>query len=60
VKEYYRRKKQERANIEGTSDDNVNRDLHLDVQQEEIERGMHAYYRLFLEFKKILSNIYCN
>jgi hypothetical protein len=37
-KEYYRRKKQEHANIEGTSDDNVNRDLHLDVQQEEMNQ----------------------
>ena len=44
-KENYRRKKQERANIEGTSDDNVNRDLHHDVQQEEIQPGMHTYYR---------------
>ena len=45
LKEYYRRKKQWRVNIEGTIDDNVIRDLHLDVQQEEIEPGMQTYYR---------------
>ena len=37
-KELYRRKKQERANIEEINDDNVNRDF----QQEEVQPGMHA------------------
>jgi hypothetical protein len=38
-KELYRRKKQERANIEEINDDNVNRDF----QQEEVQPGMYAY-----------------
>jgi hypothetical protein len=37
-KEIYRRKKQERANIEEINDDNVNRDF----RQEEVQPGMHA------------------
>ena len=37
-KELYRRKKQERANIDEINDDNVNRDF----QQEEVQPGMHA------------------
>jgi hypothetical protein len=37
-KELYRRKKQERANIEEINDDNVNRDF----RQEEVQPGMHA------------------
>jgi len=45
TKENYRRKKQWRTNIEGTSDDNVIIDLHLEVQREEIEPSMHKYYR---------------
>ena len=38
-KEIYRRKKQERANIEEINDDNVNRDF----RQEEVQLGMHAH-----------------
>jgi hypothetical protein len=38
-KELYRRKKEERANIEEINDDNVNRDF----RQEEVQPGMHAY-----------------
>jgi hypothetical protein len=55
-KEYYRRKKQERANIEGTSDDNVIRDLHLDDQQEEMELGtcIHIIYIMFRIKKKFV------
>jgi hypothetical protein len=37
-KEIYRKKKQERANIEEINDDNVNRDF----RQEEVQPGMHA------------------
>jgi hypothetical protein len=37
-KEIYRRKKQERANIEEINDDNVNRDF----QQQEVQPRMHA------------------
>ena len=37
-KELYRRKKQERVNIEEINDDNVNRDF----RQEEVQPGMHA------------------
>ena len=37
-KELYRKKKQERANIEEINDDNVNRDF----QQEEVQPGMHV------------------
>jgi hypothetical protein len=44
TKEKYRRKKQQSENIEGISD-NVIRYFHLDVQQQEIEPGMHTYYR---------------
>jgi hypothetical protein len=38
-KEFYQRKKQERANIEEINDDNVNRDF----RQEEVQPGMHAH-----------------
>jgi hypothetical protein len=38
-KELYRRKKQERVNIEEINDDNVNRDF----RQEEVQPGMHSY-----------------
>jgi hypothetical protein len=38
-KELYRRKKQERANIDERNDDNVNRDF----RQEEVQPGMHAH-----------------
>jgi hypothetical protein len=38
-KELYRRKKQERANIDEINDDNVNRDF----RQEEFQPGMHAH-----------------
>jgi hypothetical protein len=37
-KELYKKKKQERANIEEINDDNVNRDF----RQEEVQPGMHA------------------
>jgi hypothetical protein len=37
-KEIYRRKKQERANIEEINNDNVNRDF----RQEEVQPGMHV------------------
>jgi hypothetical protein len=37
-KDLYRRKKQERANIEEINDDNVN----IDFQQEEVQPGMHT------------------
>ena len=37
-KEFYRRKKQERVNIEEINDDNVNRDF----RQEEVQTGMHV------------------
>jgi hypothetical protein len=37
-KELYRKKKQERANIEEINDDNINRDF----RQEEVQPGMHA------------------
>jgi hypothetical protein len=37
-KELYKKKKQERANIEEINDENVNRDF----RQEEVQRGMHA------------------
>jgi hypothetical protein len=38
-KELYRRKKQERENIEERNIDNVNRDF----RKEEVQPGMHAY-----------------
>ena len=41
VKERCWRKKQERENIEGINNDDVNRDLHLDSQQEEVQPSMH-------------------
>jgi len=37
-KELYKKKKQERANIEEINDENVNRDF----RQEEVQPGMHA------------------
>jgi hypothetical protein len=37
-KEVYKKKKQERANIEEIKNDNVNRDF----RQEEVQPGMHA------------------
>jgi hypothetical protein len=38
MKELYKKKKQERGNIEEINDDNVNRDF----RQEEVQPGMHA------------------
>jgi hypothetical protein len=43
AKECYWRKKRERENIEGRNNDDVNRDLHPDSQQEEVQPGMHTY-----------------
>jgi hypothetical protein len=42
AKERYWRKKRERKNIEGSNNDDVNRDLHLDFQQE-VQPIMHTY-----------------
>jgi hypothetical protein len=43
VKERYWRMKRERENIEGRNNDDVNRDLHPDFQQKEVQLGMHTY-----------------
>ena len=65
----HQNKKHEDANIEGTHNDNVNRDLLPNInkinvadqiQWQEIEEGTCIYYKWCLEFNTLLSITDCN